>query len=316
MRVYKPKFKNRQGEWQEGSVYWVRFSVAGKLTRKTLKTRDKRVANVRASQMLEKAERRASGLADPFEEHHERPLAEHVDDFRRYIESRGVSKAHLDDRMLCMSEFLAYTKAKTILDLDGVEAQRWVGEMADEGRLSARSINKRLACLRQFGRWLVRVRRHSHDPFVGLKGRNEETDRRRVRRAFTEQEAARLLDAARRRPLEQGLEKRTKSGLSETIEAKFRRVGECRAYLYAFALGTGLRKGELRGLTWADVNEDRATLTVRAKVSKSKVLQELPLRSDLAAALAAQRARVAAHGLGTGPGDRVFPGPLFRHTAP
>jgi integrase len=50
---------------------------------------------------------------------------------------------------------------------------------------------------------------------------------------------------------------------------------------------------------------------VRATVAKSKRLQELPLRRDLAAALGAHRERVEAAGLATGPRDRVFPGPLF-----
>lgn len=171
-------------------------------------------------------------------------------------------------------------------------------------------VRARVQALRQFGRWLVQARRHTHNPFEGLAMRNEATDRRRVRRAFTDDELDTFLDAARRRPLEEGLRKRTRSGLSEQVGAKFRRVGECRAFLYAFAAGTGLRRGELAGLTWADVDTERATVTVRASVAKSKRMAELPLRSDLAAALADQAARVRAHGLATGPRDRVFPGPL------
>ncbi|MCA9314594.1 MAG: site-specific integrase [Planctomycetes bacterium] len=310
MRVYKPEWKDRSGERTTGAVYWVQFAVAGRLVRKSLKTKDKRVAQMRALQMVEREERKAVGLADPFEEHRERPLAEHVADFDVHLAARGVSKAHLDDRMLCLREYLDATKARTLVGLDFVEAQRWLGELA-AGPLSARSVNKRLQALRQFGRWLVQARRHTHNPFEGLAMRNEATDRRRVRRAFTDDELDAFLDAARRRPLEEGSRKRTRSGLSEQVEAKFRRVGECRAFLYAFAAGTGLRRGELAGLTWADVDSGRATVTVRASVAKSKRMAELPLRSDLAAALSEQAARVRAHGLGTGPRDRVFPGPLF-----
>jgi integrase len=306
MRIHKPKFKNRQGEWQQGSVYWVQFSVNGKLFRRTLKTKDKRVAQMRALQMVEREERKAVGLADPFEEHRDRPLREHVQDFEAYLGNRGVSKGHLEDRKLCLKEFLDYTRAKTLAGLDLVEAQRWMGEMAHSGRLSARSINKRLAAIRQFGRWLVRVRRHTHDPFAGLQGRNEATDRRRVRRALTDEEVERLLLVARERAVG-----RAQRRLSPAFEARLRLVGETRAYLYAFALGTGLRKGELRGITWADVDEERRTLTVRASIAKARKQTELPLRSDLAAALGAHRARVAAAGLGVGPGDRLFPGPLF-----
>lgn len=310
MRIYRPEWKDRSGERAVGTVYWVQFAVAGRLVRKSLRTKDKRVAQMRALQMVEREERKAVGLADPFEEHRDRPLAEHVAEFETHLASRGVSGAHLDDRMLCLRQYLEATKARTLAGLDFVEAQRWLGDLA-AGTLSARSVNKRLQALRQFGRWLVRARRHTHNPFEGLAMRNEATDRRRVRRAFTPEELESLLDAARQRPLEEGARKRTRSGLSEAIEAKFRRVGECRAFVYAFAAGTGLRRKELEGLTWADVDAQKATLTVRASVAKSKRMADLPLRSDLAAALAAQAARVVAHGLGTGPRDRVFPGPLF-----
>lgn len=309
MRIYRPEWKDRSGERAVGTVYWVQFAVAGRLVRKSLRTKDKRVAQMRALQMVEREERKAVGLADPFEEHRDRPLAEHVDEFETHLASRGVSEGHLADRMLCLRQYLEATKARTLVGLDFVEAQRWLGDLA-AGTLSARSVNKRLQSLRQFGRWLVRARRHTHNPFEGLAMRNEATDRRRVRRAFAPEELESLLDAARRRPLEEGARKRTRSGLSEEVEAKFRRVGECRAFLYAFAAGTGLRRKELEGLTWADVDADKATLTVRASVAKSKSMAELPLRSDLAAALADQAARVRAHGLDAGPRDRVFAGPL------
>ena len=311
MRIYRPEWKGRDGQPAKGKVYWVQFAVSGKLHRKTLKTKDKRIAQMRALQMVEREERKAVGLADPFEEHRERPLKEHVADFRAYLKSRGVSTGHLEDRMLCLNEFLDYTRARDLGGLDHVEAQAWIGEMAEAGRLSARSINKRFQSLRQFGRWLVRARRHTHSPFEGLTSRNEETDRRRVRRALTDEEVARLLDVARDRPLERARLQRTRTGVTPEQEAKLRRIGEARAYLYAFALGTGLRKGELRGLTWADVDEERRTLTVRATIAKTKKQTELPLRSDLAAALGAHGARVGGAGLGTGPGDRLFPGALF-----
>ena len=311
MRIHKPKFKNRQGAWQTGSIYWVQFCVNGKLHRKSLKTKDKRVAQMRALQMVEREERKAVGLADPFEEHRDRPLNDHVSEFEAYLKSRGVSKGHLEDRMLCLNEFLAYTRAKTLGRLDLVEAQRWMGEMADAGRLSARSINKRFQSLRQLGRWLVRARRHTHNPFEGLTPRNEAIDRKRVRRALTDDEVGRLLNSARTRPIEEARRIASVERLSPKREAKLRRVGETRAYIYEFALATGLRKGELRGLTWADVDEERRTLTVRASIAKNKKRTELPLRSDVAADLAANRARVAAAGHGTEAAERLFPGPLF-----
>ncbi len=310
MRLYKPEWNDRQGERAVGAVWWVQFAVNGRLHRKTLKTKDKRVAQMRALQMVERKERKAVGLADPFEEHRDRPLADHVEEFLAFLRDRDVSQDHLKDRAHCLTSYLEASHATTLGRIDLVEAQRWLADLAASG-LSARSVNKRFQTLRQFGHWLVRARRHTHNPFEGLCTRNEETDRRRVRRALTEEELARFLDAARRRPLEEGARKRARRGLSATVAAKFRRVGEARAYLYAFAAGTGLRRGELQGLTWADVDEERAVLTVRATVAKARRMQELPLRRDVVAGLGAQRERVKAQGLCTAPKGRVFPGALF-----
>ena len=103
----------------------------------------------------------------------------------------------------------------------------------------------------------------------------------------------------------------TLKGVPPEREAKLRLLGESRAFIYEFAAGTGLRTGELRGLTWADVDEERCELRVRATVAKSKTMQELPLRRDLSEALAAHRGRLAVGGHGVEPTDAVFPGRLF-----
>jgi integrase len=279
------------------------------MIRQSLKTRDRRVATMRAGQLVEKDERKASGLADPFEEHRERPLAEHVEDFLSHLASRGVSKGHHEDRALCLRQYLEATRARTLARVDLVEAQRWLHELT--GRLSARSVNKRYQALRQFGSWLVRARRLGYDPFQGLTPRNEETDRRRVRRALTDEEAANLLAAARERPLGEAREHRVNAGVSAKEERRLLTLGETRGFLYAFALGTGLRRGELAGLRWADIDGERGEVTVRATIATSKRTQALPLRAVLVAGLGEHRGRMAQAGHATGAQDLVFPSALF-----
>ena len=251
----------------------------------------------------------AIGLASPFEEHLRRPLKEHVEEFQSFLEHRGVSKCHLDDRKHCLKEYMAAVAPKTIPVIDLVATQRWLAELAET--LSARSVNKRFQALRQFGRWLVTTRRSGYDPFAGLSARNEEVDRRRVRRALNDDELQRLLKVARNRPLERAKIKRTKKGVTPDQRLKLLRLGEARAFLYEMALGTGLRRGELRELVWADVDQDAATLTVRATVAKAKRRQELPIRQDVLDGLQAHRERIEAGGFPVGGRDRVFPGRLF-----
>jgi integrase len=41
-------------------------------------------------------------------------------------------------------------------------------------------------------------------------------------------------------------------------------LGDARALLYTLALGTGLRRGELQQLRWADLDLERGLVTVTA----------------------------------------------------
>ena len=49
----------------------------------------------RLAELLKKSERKESGMADPFEQHRQRSLAEHMDDFRRFLEAEGNCAEHV-----------------------------------------------------------------------------------------------------------------------------------------------------------------------------------------------------------------------------
>lgn len=299
MRVYHPRFRGRDGEMKESLVWWVQFHLHGKHFRRTLGTRDKGVAEQKARKLLEREERRAAGLLDPAEEQQCRPLADHVKDFEAMLQSRGASASHLRDRMGCLRELVATTKAGWLRDIESSRVARWLSELKASG-LAARSVNRRLQSIRQFVRWCVGARRMAYDPLVGLKPLNEAADRRHVRRALAPDELQRLLDATERRPLEEATAFRRLKGVTPEQRLKLLALGRVRRLVYEVAAGTALRRGELSRLTWNDLDLERRLLRIPAASSKSRKDQSLPLRSDLAEALSAHRPEAA------GPKDRVF----------
>lgn len=305
MRIYKPKFKRPgTGVEYQSPKWYVQFYVGSKLFRRSLGTADKRVAEEKAAALRKREERRAAGMLDPAEEHRDRELDVHLDEFESMLRSRGVSEPHRVDRMACLREFVAHAGATRLPDLDEVKATAWLRARKDGG-LSARSVNRRYQALRQFARWCLASRRLSWDPFASLRPLNERVDRRHVRRALSPDELARLLDAARRRPLEEKRAERVLKGVTPREQAKLLVLGNARALAYALAAGTGLRRGELKRLRWGDLDLDKRVVFVPAASAKAKRDQSVPLRTDLADALVGYRPAAAAVG------DVVFPGRLF-----
>ena len=118
---------------------------------------------------------------------------------------------------------------------------------------------------------MVRTERLWADPMVSVAKLNTRTERRHARRALTDDEIHRLLDAARKGRKVRGL------------------TGPERAVLYRLALETGLRASELGSLAPGSfdlANLDRATVTVEAACSKHRREDVLPLRPDMARAMA------------------------------
>jgi integrase len=301
--MYQPKWRDKNGT-QTGKTWYVQYHLHGRVYRVPLRTRDKRVAEQKASEIFKRAERKAAGLIDPLTDEQARPLEQHVADFEAVLVSRGRSGAHLKDRMGCLREWVAETKATALRDLDAPRIARWLSSLTERG-LAARTVNRRLQAVRQFARWCLSTRRLPYDPLASLRPLNEEADRRHVRRALSPEELERLYEAAATRPLAEAVVNRMNSGVTPRERVRLLALGSMRRLVYRLAAGTGLRRKELRLLRVQDVDLERREIAIPAAHAKSKRNQSVPLRSDLAEELAAFLPEDAA------PGDPVFPTGAF-----
>src|SRR5207244_1865213 len=130
--------------------------------------------------------------------------------------------------------------------------------------------NGYLAAMKTFCRWLVKDRRTGVDPLAHLSRLNAKTDVRHQRRALPEGELRAILAAA--------------DGSSAVFGGL---TGLDRAMIYAVAMGTGFRAGELASLTPQafDLDAPKPTVCCRAAYTKNRreAIQPLPL--DVAQAL-------------------------------
>lgn len=293
MRLIKKQYKAADGTRKKGRVWAVRFYVGGRQVERSLGTRDRRAAELLAADMVRRAELQRAGIVDPFGDAKDLALSRHLDDFQTTLAARGVVAKYVTSRMQCLRALVAHVGARRLADLTLPGASGWLNELRESG-LSARSVNVRYQAAKQFGLWLVRARRSAFDPFEGLAPLNEAEDRRHVRRALTPDEAARLLDATRARAVARAgrphpRAKPERRARGERTRAKMERLGEARALVYLLALGTGLRKGELRRLRWCDLDLNGHRVTVTAASAKSRRVQSVDLHPRLVEALVAAR---------------------------
>ncbi len=97
-------------------------------------------ADLRATEQLAaETERRVSrlraGLTDPAEEHARRPLTEHLNDYGRSLEAKGVTAKHNRETLARISALLAGCGFVFSTDLDAGRVSAWLGDLRRPGQL-------------------------------------------------------------------------------------------------------------------------------------------------------------------------------------
>lgn len=269
---------NRGGYWYIG---WRDYT--GKRRTKCTRTTDKATAERIVAKYEADAAARRSGAIDAtlegFGIEARRPIADHVADYKAHLGARQNTSRHVALTIAHIEAILGQCKATTYRGLTGAGVMQAIDNIRragnrktkDESRrlpMSLRTCNAYLRSIKSFTRWLWIEKRCPHDLLVGLRGFNEETDRRHLRRELTVDEIGCLLQFVERFTM-----------------PKHNLAGPDRAILYRLALGTGLRAGELRSLTPEsfDLDGEHATVTLAAAYSKRRREDTQPLRADLAA---------------------------------
>lgn len=233
--------------------WWGQYRDAQDRLRRQPLAVDKKAAQAMLNDLVRAVEREKAGLTDPTDAQRKRPLADHLREFRQYLETKGTTPKQTDQALTHLEKFAKSGNWKLIADITPMSVTAFLGDLRRQGR-SAQTYNHYLKHAKQFTRWLVRERRTPHDPLAHLSRLNVAADRRHDRRALSAEEFARLIAAAR---------------VGDPVEAI---SGGDRAMLYTLAGWTGFRKGELGSLTLRslDLDGEPPTATVAACYSKHR----------------------------------------------
>ncbi len=237
------KYKDADGEWQRVPGFT-----------------DKGATQELAAKLEREAELGRRGVFDPFEKHRKTPLATHVDDFKEQLRDKGNSAKHVGliaDRVEAVIDFCGFA---FFSDVSASMVQGFLGDLRLRGR-SVETRNHYLSAFKQFCRWLVTDRRAGDSPVAHLKKENSKIDRRHDRRALTDDEFRRLVEAAE---------------AGSVVEAV---SGADRAMIYIVAAWTGYRRAELASLTFRSLQLEGENPSVRLNAidSKNRKGADIPL---------------------------------------
>ena len=230
---------------------------------------------------------------DAIGDHQDTPLAQHFAAFLEHQSAKGITQRRLDDTRSRLNRVAAECGFHQLANLNAVALDRWLTARQVEG-MGAVTRNAYREAWVTFGNWCVRNHRLLSNPLSDAPKADAKTDRRRQRRALTEDELHRLLDVARRRPLLDAMTvyKGPRKGeryakLRPEVQRRLERLGRERELIYKTLVLTGLRKGELASLTVGQLvlDADPAFLTLDAADEKNREGNSIPLRADLAADL-------------------------------
>ena len=244
-------------------------------------------------------ERRVNGFSK-IQEHREKHVSEHLEAYKTHLEAKNNTLAHVTLAISRVQKLLTACSVKTIDDLDGGKVLNTLATWRTRKKksISVGSSNHYLTAIKGFSRWLWHEKRTTEDVFCNLKKLNAQTDRRRVRRAMTEEEVRRLVWV-------------TSESRKTFRGAEWKLNPADRVLLYSIAVYTGLRSIEIASLMFSSFDLETKTLVVQASNTKNRKKASLPIHPVLVELLKP----LVSNPL-TSSTSLLFPGPLIAQRLP
>ena len=255
--AYRPK-RRRGGKLVESRLYRarVRFPGEQKVRDIPLGVTEKRSADQKLQQILKEHSQESVGLIAPkrMREAAGIPLANHFQTFVQELKTSGCVKRYVQGVENYVGTLMKDCGWAHFIDVNAESFQMW----RQKQKKAPKTLNEYLVAMRAFLKWAERLGFIARNPLATVELLRVQGRQKRARRAYTPEEIQRLLAVAGRR-----------------------------SSIYLLAVLTGIRRGEIKQLRWADVALDGAEprITVSATISKNHYEDVLPLHADLLAAL-------------------------------
>ncbi len=281
-RAYVARYRDHHGVWVDEPT-----GCKDEVAARAILNRLERQAELIRAGVISAAENSASRHAGT-------PLGAHFDAYYDHLRLKGSTPHRIRQVKTRLRRVADACGFKRLSDLEGSALERWLVEQQHAGMAPGTRNGYRESWI-AFGTWCVGTKRLIDNPLKNVPRADARGDVRRQRRALTEDEIVRLLDAARRRPLVEAMTVRRgkdKGKLTAKVKPEVREqlefIGWERSLIYKTLVLTGLRRGELASLSVGQFKTDGpvAYFILYAKDEKNRRGSEIPVRADLAAELA------------------------------
>jgi len=267
--------------------------------RRTVKAyRDKESAAAMGKRLEDESAKRKEGLVDTFSQHRHTPINQHIEVF-----FAGQRSKRAPQKKMQINRIVAGTKASRVHELDTPQIEQFLQTCQTKETMADRTVNEYIASIKEFTKWAVTNRRISTDPLAGLKRISPKAiSPVHPRRALTMEDIAKLLDAAKKRPLMEmrlirhGPRKGEPAANLRSAAIEYGQLlGRERRLAYMLAFYGRLRRSEINALKWGDIhfNASPPKIKLRAHTTKSKRADTVPLHVQLDEELQAFRPKTA-----------------------
>jgi len=299
--VTKPEKGKNQGQYRiviRAKTFTAKYrNGAGLVLEIATGCRDETAARAVLAELVKRSEHVKSGILtveqDRIANYQDISLSEHFALYLEHLQAKGVSEKHLYNVKQHLEQVAGDCGFQRLGDIIRSALESWMNRCLSDG-MGARTCNTYRAAIMTFCNWCVNNDRLVSNPLTGLWRADERLDRRRQRRALTEEELGRLLEATQRRPLLDAMTIRrgkrkgyAVAKLDSRTKKQLELLGLERAMIYKTMVLTGLRKGELASLTVDQINFDtpQPYIDLYARDEKAGRGAQIPLRDDLTADL-------------------------------
>jgi integrase len=261
-------------------TYTFRWTDANGVRRQQALSTDKRVAQMRSTEIIRERDMALHGLGAVAGQAMD--LGELIESYLADLGTRA-SDAHVTNSRQALARMIEELRVRRVMDVRPADVLAVRARMLATG-LAPRTVNVHVDRLRAALNWGCDAGLIAQNPLARLKRLPDgEAHQAKRRRAMSDDEIERFLAAAQ---------------ADDRANARPGRIEQ--APFWRFLIETACRYGEARALTWADVDLDARVVTLRAETTKAGKSRSLPITRAMATELAELR---------RAPAERVFRSP-------